>query len=74
MTRALRKGSTCPACARARLVPILYGLPTSDLGDREAAMEIVLGGCCVTGNDPELQCLGCGARFMRDGELVAVHE
>jgi hypothetical protein len=35
---------------------------------------IELGGCCVTDNDPELACLNCEARFMRDGELVAAHE
>jgi hypothetical protein len=52
----------------------VYGLPTSDIGDREAALEIVLGGCVVTGNDPELECLGCEARFMRDGEWVLINE
>ena len=74
MSGTLRKGSTCPICTKAKLVPIVYGLPTSDLGDREAALEIVLGGCCVTDNDPELECLGCETRFTRDGELVVANE
>jgi len=74
MTTKLQKGSTCPVCAKAKLVPIVYGLPTSDLGDREAALEIVLGGCCVTDNDPELECLGCETRFKCDGELVVANE
>jgi hypothetical protein len=74
MSKTLRKGSTCPTCKKAKLVSIVYGLPTSDIGDREAALEIVLGGCVVTGNDPELECLGCEARFMRDGEWVLINE
>lgn len=74
MTSTLRKGSSCPACAKAKLVPIVYGLPTSDLGGREAALEIVLGGCCVTDNDPELACLRCEAQFMRDSEMVVANE
>jgi hypothetical protein len=42
---------------------------------RDFEMGVIqLGGCCVTDNDPELECLGCAARFMRDGELVATNE
>jgi hypothetical protein len=42
---------------------------------RDFEMGVIqLGGCCVTDNDPELECLGCEARFMRDGELVATNE
>ena len=74
MSGTLRKGSTCPTCKKAKLVPIVYGLPTSDVAEREGARQIVLGGCCVTGNEPELECLGCEARFMRDGDLVLIYE
>jgi len=74
MSGRLRKGSTCPFCATGRLAPIVYGLPTSDLADREASLEIVLGGCVVTGSDPELACHNCERRFMRDGEWVLISE
>ncbi len=74
MSGTLRKGSTCPICAKAKLVPIVYGLPGMELR-RDSEMGLVsLGGCVVTGSDPELECLGCEARFMRDGELMAANE
>ena len=74
MSGTLRKGSTCPICTKAKLVPIVYGLPGMELR-RDSEMGLVsLGGCVVTGSDPELECLGCEARFMRDGELMAANE
>lgn len=74
MSTTLRKGSACPNCKKARLVPIAYGLPGPAMRQEFEAGLISLGGCCVTDNDPELACLGCEARFMRDGELVAAIE
>jgi hypothetical protein len=68
MSKTLRKGSTCPACNKAKLAPIIYGLPGSELAALEELHEIVLGGCVVTGNDPELECPECTAQFMRDSE------
>lgn len=74
MSGALRKGSTCPACTKAKLVPIIYGFPIGKtLQDFELGLAS-LGGCVTTGGDPELNCLSCEARFMRDGELVAANE
>ena len=31
MSTTLRKGSTCPICTKAKLVPIVYGLPGMEL-------------------------------------------
>ena len=74
MSGTLHKGSTCPICTRGKLAPIAYGLPGPEmLQDFEMGL-IQLGGCCVTDNDPELECLGCEARFMRDGERVLINE
>jgi hypothetical protein len=74
MSGTLRKGSTCPTCKKAKLVSIVYGLPGMELR-RDSEMGLVsLGGCVVTGNDPELECLGCEAKFMRDGEWVLISE
>jgi hypothetical protein len=74
MSTPLRNGSTCPTCTKATLVPIQYGLPGPEMRQDFEMGLIELGGCCVTDNDPELACLNCEARFMRDGELVAAHE
>jgi hypothetical protein len=74
MSTTLRKGSTCPTCKKSKLVPIVYGLPGMELR-RDSEMGLVsLGGCVVRGNDPELECLSCEARFMRDGERVLINE
>jgi hypothetical protein len=57
------EGTTeCPVCG-GRLVPILYGLPTPEAGAAADRGEIELGGCLVTGDDPQLACRGCHERF-----------
>lgn len=56
MSGTLRKGSTCPTCTKAKLVPIVYGLPGMELR-RDSEMGLVSLGCCVVrDNDPELCC------------------
>jgi hypothetical protein len=48
---------------------ILYGLPNFDeeLERRLAAGEVVLGGCCVFGDDPVWRCLECHESFGKRG-------
>jgi hypothetical protein len=57
--------SECPACHEPRVATILYGLPdfSPELERELDAGRVVLGGCCVFGDDPEWQCLGCGHRW-----------
>ena len=74
MSGTLRKGSTCPSCTKAKLVPIVYGLPGPETRQDFEMGLISLGGCCVTDNDPELECFRCEARFVLDGELVVADE
>ncbi|MCX6405090.1 MAG: hypothetical protein NTW81_06310 [Actinobacteria bacterium] len=52
MTTAVCKG--CNAVGTIR--PILYGYPTDEMASNE---NIVLGGCCVSSNDPDYACGGC---------------
>ncbi|MEI6156527.1 MAG: hypothetical protein WCP88_04950 [bacterium] len=74
MSKRLRKGSTCPTCKKAKLVPIAYGLPGPEMRQEFEMGMISLGGCCVTDSDPELECLSCKEKFMRDGEWVLISE
>ena len=74
MSGTLRKGSTCPTCNKAKLVPIVYGLPIGKMVQEAELGIISIGGCCVTGNDPELECLSCKEKFMRNGERVLLNE
>jgi len=74
-SQKLRKGSTCPSCAKGKLVPIVYGLPMEDLMEQAQRGEVILGGCVVTQmidgdvtwGDPELGCSACERKFYRDG-------
>jgi hypothetical protein len=52
---------TCPDCGSSRQALIVYGLPefTSQLLARLEAGSVVLGGCCIHGDDAEWRCLDC---------------
>lgn len=54
----------CPRCGSASL-EIAYGLPSPDLFEASDRGEVVLGGCMVTDDDDEFQCVGldCGITF-----------
>ena len=55
----------CPSCGGTDIAVILYGLPSSELlnGEKIKQKKIVLGGCCITGNEPKLECNDCGWRY-----------
>lgn len=53
----------CPACGLTDTVKILYGLPSYEVFELVERREIVLGGCCVSDNDPTRQCKACGQDF-----------
>lgn len=73
---ALRTGSKCPTCKVGKLIPIVYGMPQSELIEQSERGEVELGGCIVTevfdselgfvSGDPELYCPNCEGRFFRD--------
>lgn len=54
MTRPER----CPECGSDRIVPILYGLPTSESGEAADRGELLIGGCMTGPGAPRW---GCGA-------------
>lgn len=55
----------CPRCGSGQTAPILYGMPAFDdeMEARLKAKQLYLGGCCVSGNDPEHHCFGCNLNF-----------
>ena len=57
----------CPKCKSTRIASILYGMPAfSEKLEREMEDgKIVLGGCCVTDDDPKWQCADCGQELFR---------
>jgi hypothetical protein len=49
----------CPKCGSLNTVKILYGFPTYEAFLLSKEGKIKLGGCCVTGSDPEFFCKDC---------------
>ena len=50
------KFTFCPKCNEmGKVKEILYGMPLSDYNQK----KYVLGGCCITDNDAEIQCTAC---------------
>ena len=52
----------CPKCGGKHIAPILYGYPVFDeeLEQKLDRQELVLGGCKITGCDPQFHCFDCG--------------
>lgn len=55
------KPRKCPACDSSRIAEILYGYPafSAKLEKDLNAGRIILGGCCVSDDDPAWQCVDC---------------
>jgi DNA-directed RNA polymerase subunit RPC12/RpoP len=55
----------CPRCGSDKVVRILYGLPTAKGRIEAEAGRIALGGCVVTDNAPQYQCIECKEKITR---------
>ncbi len=58
-------GQICPYCKSMRCASIEYGFREIDeeLKRKLDTEKVVLGGCCVTGDDPQWLCLNCGHKW-----------
>ncbi|KEQ56553.1 hypothetical protein AAA799B03_00989 [Marine Group I thaumarchaeote SCGC AAA799-B03] len=63
----LESMSECPKCGGDDIAMILWGTPkfSSELKDKVKQKKIILGGCEVSRNNPELECNDCGFRFSK---------
>ena len=61
----------CPKCGGTDIALILFGFPPDSefLKEEVKKKKIVLGGCIVSKNDPQLECNDCGWRFMDDCQI-----
>jgi hypothetical protein len=50
----------CPSCGSTDVITILWGLRPPPDPELERQGKIVLGGCCVTDDDPDYRCGECG--------------
>ncbi len=62
-----RKPRRCPSCGASPMATIMYGMPawSPELKEEIQAGKIVLGGCCITMDDPVWQCTNCGLTVYR---------
>ena len=67
--KTARRSRTCPGCGSREIAKIQYGEPAYSEG-LEADLEarrVVLGGCMVWDDQPDLSCTACGLEFRADG-------
>lgn len=57
------KRPTCPSCGSEKVATILCGFPGPEMFENQPDDDIVLGGCCVTENDPRWSCKDCGHQW-----------
>ncbi len=61
----------CPRCGSLNAINILYGMPTYDAFLMAEEGKVKLGGCCITGTDPEYYCKNCENEWDRE---AAIHQ
>lgn len=64
-----RRTRACPSCGSTKLARIQYGLPPPGAGHdpRLEDGSVVLGGCLVGPDSPDLRCRACGHEYRGDG-------
>lgn len=59
-----RKPRKCINC-KGNVVPILYGEPSPIGMELIDSGKRIMGGCCVTNNDPQWGCVDCDAMYIK---------
>ena len=53
------------------MLAVVYGFSGLDLADAQDLGEVELGGCVITGAEPEWRCQGCGHSWPSEPAAVA---
>ena len=58
-------GRMCPKCKTKTGRPIMWGMPAPSVIEalNKGEIDVGIGGCVVSGDDPTHLCTTCGARF-----------
>ncbi len=72
-TTPLGRRGKCPQCGSRSIARIAFGMPAwgQDLEEELASGRLVLGGCCVTGDDPDRHCNQCGHQWQTAARKAA---
>ena len=62
-----RRPAKCPSCGVSPVGTILYGMPAYDEEMHKEVEEglTIIGGCCVSNDDPVWQCSKCKQQIYR---------
>ena len=61
------ESATCPRCGNyAPMIPMVFGLPTTETFEAAERGDVVLGGCILYGEDPTHRCSACGREVIVD--------
>ncbi len=62
-----RRPTKCPTCGFKPMGDILYGMPAwSEEFQKEVdSGRLIVGGCCVTDDDPKWECKSCGQQIYK---------
>jgi len=62
-----KKPRKCPVCGHTPMASIQYGYPCFDekLERKISEGRIILGGCCISEDDPAWECSLCGLKIFR---------
>lgn len=59
-----KKPKICPYC-KGKVVKILYGEPTDEAMEESENKKIIIGGCCISDDDPQWGCVDCDRSFLK---------
>ena len=59
-----RKPAKCTVCG-CKVVPIVYGEPSCETFQKADRKEVMLGGCIITGDDPDWECIECHTKYIK---------
>lgn len=64
---SVKKPRKCPACGSKGIASYLYGMPifSKKLEKEMETGKTILGGCCISDDDPIWKCLSCETDIYR---------
>ncbi|MDP5184414.1 hypothetical protein QOZ88_17400 [Blastococcus sp. BMG 814] len=67
----VQAGRVCPRCGRENSIPLVYGLPGSDLFEQAESGRVALGGCLVMDEQPAFVCRSCDLAWGDESDPTA---
>lgn len=65
LIKVKRKPIKCENCGKISVVEILYGMPTEESLQLLKKGKLVLGGCCITEENPHWACINCKTEYIK---------